>query len=44
VFGGGTIMPDDIDALIEMGVDRIFPSDSPTNEIAEYVSSLQRGD
>lgn len=44
VFGGGTIMPDDIDALTEMGVDRIFPSDSPTDEIEEYVRTLQRGD
>ena len=44
VFGGGTVMPDDIDALIELGVDRIFPSDSPTNEIAEYVRALERAD
>ena len=42
VFGGGTIMPGDIETLLEMGVDRVFPSDSNTDEIAKYVASLAR--
>lgn len=40
VFGGGIIMPDDISKLEKMGVDRIFPPDTPTPEIVEYVKNM----
>ena len=40
VFGGGTIMPHDIEALERMGVDRIFPPDSQTSQIVEYVKRI----
>jgi len=41
VFGGGTIMPDDIPVLEKMGVDKIFPPDSQTSKIVEYVKNIQ---
>ncbi len=40
VFGGGIIMPDDILSLEKMGVDRIFPPDSQTSKIVEYVKNI----
>lgn len=40
VFGGGVIMPDDIHALELMGVDKVFPPDTPTVQIVEYVRSF----
>jgi methylmalonyl-CoA mutase C-terminal domain/subunit len=40
VFGGGVIMPDDIPALEKMGVDKIFPPDSQTSKIVEYVKNI----
>lgn len=40
VFVGGTIMPDDEKALLELGVDRVFPSGSSLSEITSYVSEL----
>jgi methylmalonyl-CoA mutase cobalamin-binding domain/chain len=40
VFGGGIIMPDEIPKLKGMGVDRIFPPDTPTSEIVEYVKNI----
>jgi methylmalonyl-CoA mutase C-terminal domain/subunit len=40
VFGGGIIMPDDIPALEKMGVDKIFPPDTPTPVIVEYVKNI----
>ena len=40
VFGGGIIMPDDIPKLRQMGVDRVFPPDTPTSEIVEYVKNI----
>jgi methylmalonyl-CoA mutase C-terminal domain/subunit len=40
VFGGGIIMPEDISKLEKMGVDRIFPPDTPTPEIVKYVQHL----
>ena len=40
VFGGGVIMPDDIPVLEKMGVDRIFPPDSQTSKIVEYVKNI----
>ena len=41
VFGGGTIMPHDIKTLEQMGVDRVFPPDSGTSEIVEYVRHIR---
>jgi len=40
VFGGGIIMPDDIQALEKMGVDKIFLPDSHTSKIVEYVKNI----
>ena len=40
VFGGGVIMPDDIPVLEKMGVDKIFPPDSKTSKIVEYVKNI----
>jgi len=40
VFGGGVIMPDDIPVLEKMGVDKIFPPDSQTSKIVEYVKNI----
>jgi len=40
VFGGGVIMPGDIPKLEQMGVDKIFPPDTPTSKIVEYVKSI----
>ncbi len=40
VFGGGIIMPDDIPALEKIGVDKIFPPDSQTSKIVEYVKNI----
>ena len=40
VFGGGIMMPDDIPVLEKMGVDRIFPPDSQTSKIVEYVKNI----
>ncbi|MFH1123799.1 MAG: cobalamin B12-binding domain-containing protein [Pseudomonadota bacterium] len=40
VFGGGVIMPHDIEALEKMGVDKIFPPDSQTSQIVEYVKNI----
>jgi len=40
VFGGGIIMPDDIPPLEKMGVDKIFPPDSQTSKIVEYVKNI----
>jgi methylmalonyl-CoA mutase cobalamin-binding subunit len=37
---GGIIMPDDIPTLEKMGVDRIFPPDSQTSKIVEYVKNI----
>lgn len=40
VFVGGTIMPDDLEDLLSMGVDRVFPPGSSTTEIISYVTTL----
>jgi methylmalonyl-CoA mutase C-terminal domain/subunit len=40
VFGGGIIMPDDISKLEKMGVDKIFPPDTPTPLIVDYVKNI----
>jgi methylmalonyl-CoA mutase C-terminal domain/subunit len=42
VFGGGVIMPEDIPKLEQLGVDRIFPPDTPTSKIVEYVKTIKR--
>ena len=40
VFGGGVIMPDEIPVLEKMGVDKVFPPDSQTSQIVEYVKKI----
>jgi len=40
VFGGGIIMPEDINELKKIGVDKIFPPGTSTSEIIEYVKKL----
>ena len=42
VFGGGVIMPEDVPKLEALGVDKIFPPDSPTTKIVEYVKNIKR--
>jgi len=39
VVGGGTILPEDIAALEELGVDRVFGVDTPLDEIIEFIRS-----
>lgn len=41
VFGGGTIMPQDISILLQIGADRIFPPDTSTSEIVDYVKTIR---
>ncbi len=41
VFGGGIIMPEDIPKLEKLGVDKIFPPDTPTSKIVEYVKGIK---
>ncbi len=42
VFGGGVIMPEDVPKLEALGVAKIFPPDSPTAKIVEYVRNIKR--
>lgn len=37
VTGGGIIPPDDMKALNEMGVGKLFPPGTPTTDIAKYI-------
>jgi methylmalonyl-CoA mutase C-terminal domain/subunit len=37
--GGGIIPEDDIASLNKMGVGKLFPPETPTTEIAEYIKS-----
>ena len=37
--GGGIIPEDDIESLNKMGVGKLFPPETPTTEIAEYIKS-----
>jgi methylmalonyl-CoA mutase C-terminal domain/subunit len=37
VVGGGTILPDDAEALEELGVARVFGVDTPLADIVEYL-------
>jgi len=41
VFGGGIIMDYDIPKLKEMGVAEIFPPDTPTSKVIEFVQNLR---
>lgn len=41
VFGGGIIRPEEIPVLEQMGVDRVFPPDTPTSKIVEYVQTIK---
>lgn len=40
LFGGGIIMDEDIELLENMGVDRLFPPDTATSKIVEYVNNI----
>ncbi len=42
VFGGGVIMPEDVPKLEQLGVNKIFPPDTPTTKIVEYVKNIKR--
>ena len=37
LIGGGTILPEDIDALEAMGVDKMFGIDTPLVDVVEFV-------
>ena len=37
LIGGGTILPDDIEALEAMGVDKMFGIDTPLVDVVEFV-------
>ena len=39
LIGGGTILPDDIDALHEMGVHKVLGVDTPLQEIVETIET-----
>ncbi len=38
---GGTIPPDDVQPLLDAGVDMVFPMGSDLDEIVEYVGSIK---
>ena len=42
VFGGGTVSPDDVAALEQMGVARIFAPGASANEIIDWVETYLR--
>ena len=37
IVGGGTILPEDIDALERLGVDRVFGVDTPLGDIVDFI-------
>jgi methylmalonyl-CoA mutase cobalamin-binding domain/chain len=37
LIGGGTILPEDIEALETLGVDKMFGIDTPLDEVVEFV-------
>ena len=44
VIGGGVIPEDDIQFLLDKGIKKIFTPGTMTNEIAQYIEQLVRGD
>ena len=43
LIGGGTILPEDIDALEAMGVDKMFGIDTPLDEVVNFVQAAVPG-
>jgi methylmalonyl-CoA mutase C-terminal domain/subunit len=43
LIGGGTILPEDIEALEAMGVDKMFGIDTPLDEVVEFVQAAVPG-
>ena len=43
VIGGGTILPEEIEALEALGVARVFPVDTPLGEIVAYIRANAQG-
>lgn len=43
LIGGGTILPEDIEALEAMGVDKMFGIDTPLDEVVEFVKAAVPG-
>jgi methylmalonyl-CoA mutase cobalamin-binding domain/chain len=43
VIGGGTILPEDVEALEARGVARVFPVDTPLGEIVEFIRANAAG-
>jgi methylmalonyl-CoA mutase C-terminal domain/subunit len=43
VIGGGTILPEDIEALEAMGVDKMFGIDTPLDEVVEFARAAVPG-
>jgi methylmalonyl-CoA mutase C-terminal domain/subunit len=39
LIGGGTILPEDVDALEALGVDKVFGIDTPLDEVVEFVQA-----
>ena len=39
LIGGGTILPEDVDALEALGVDKMFGIDTPLDEVVEFVQA-----
>jgi methylmalonyl-CoA mutase C-terminal domain/subunit len=39
LIGGGTILPEDIEALEALGVDKMFGVDTPLEEVVEFVQA-----
>ena len=39
LIGGGTILPEDIEALEALGVDKMFGIDTPLDEVVEFVQT-----
>ena len=42
LMGGGTILPEDIEALERLGVDKVFGVDTPLDEIVEFIRTAVR--
>jgi methylmalonyl-CoA mutase C-terminal domain/subunit len=43
VLGGGTILPEDVEALEAMGVAKVFGVDTPLAEIVAFIREHARG-
>ena len=39
LVGGGTILPEDIEALEALGVDKVFGIDTPLAEVVDFISA-----